>query len=135
MSCYYLILHTLNTGTYGKLIVTLDGDAKLAQSDSEGLYTLASSPVNGKEYWIQDQGSNAIWYDNEDPKNWVLGPKKNLGSGIFNLYSTNDTTGPEEARTWNYNRNGEWKPTSNIFGSSSMYKESSISTVSISAVS
>ena len=116
----YLILNTLNTGAYGKLIVTLDGDAKLCHSDLEGHYTLASTPVNGKQYWTHDQGSYAIWYDKDF--RWLIGPKEHLGTELCWLHSINDTTRPEEATTWNYvYENDKWKLTSNIFGSSSMY--------------
>ena len=115
-----MILNTLNTGAYAKLIVTLDGDAKLYHSDIEGHYIMASTTVNGKQTWIHDQGSNAIWYDKENTS-WNIGHKENLGINKCGLHSTNDATGPEEATTWEYHRNGEWKSISNIFGSPSMY--------------
>ena len=114
----YLILITLDTGAL--LNITLDGDAKLAQSHREGHYTLASTAVNGKKTWIHDQGSNVIWYDKE-LNNWKIGTKKNLGTTTCSLYSTNDTRGPEEAITWKYWNDYEWISTSNIFGSPSMY--------------
>ena len=110
----------MNTGAYGQLIVTLDGDAKLAQSHTEGIYTVASMPKNGKQYWIQDQGSNAIWYEKEK-KDWLIGRKEDLGTDICSLYSRNDTTGPEEATTWKYLENGRWMSTSNIVRSLGMY--------------
>ena len=118
----------MNTGAYDDyhpyddLIVKLYGDAKLAQGRKGGHYNLASTTVNGKKYWIHDQGSNAIWYYKEQ-KCWHIGPKKILGTAKCCLYTTNDTTGPEEATTWIYwNRNeNEWMPTSNIFESPSMY--------------
>ena len=110
---------SLNTGTYGKIIVALDGDAKLDQGSKEGHYTLASTAVNEKQYWIHDQ--DAIWY-NKKRKTWMIGDKKNLGTSRCGLHSTNDTTGPEEATTWKYlKEKGNWKSTSNIFGSPSMY--------------
>ena len=117
----YLILNTLNTGAYGKLIVTLHGDAKLAQGRREGHYTLASTTVNGKQTWIHDQGSHAIWYDKEF-NHWKIGRKEWLGTSRCCLHSTNDTIEPKEATTWKYwnNRRG-WIPTSNILESPSMY--------------
>ena len=123
MSCKkdsILIFNTLNTGASSNLIVTLDGNAKLAHSIREGHYILTSIPVNGKQCWIQEQGSNAIWYDKKNT-GWSIGSKKNLGTDKCDLHSTNDTTGPEEATTWSYWNKKEWMPTSNIFGSSSMY--------------
>ena len=112
----------MNTGAYGKLIVTLDGEAKLAQRHLEGLYTLASTPVNGKQTWIHEQGSDAIWYDKKC-KHWKIGPKEDLGTNKCFLHSTNNTTGPEEATTWKYwnDNENDWMPTSNIFESPSMY--------------
>ena len=92
--------------------VTLDGDAKLAQGDTEGYYTL-NSMENGKQNWTQVQGSNAIWYNKEN-KNWMIGPKKELWTSNCRLGSTQNTIRPEEATTWMYCNDGEWLPTSNI---------------------
>ena len=112
----HLILNPFNTGTLLK--VTLDGDAKLAQGNREGYYTLNSTPVNGKQNWIHVQGSKAIWYDKED-KSWNIGDKKNLGTSTCSLYSTQNTNRPEEATAWIYGMaDDEW--TSNIFGALSM---------------
>ena len=108
-----MISKTLNTGVFGNLTVTLDGGAKLAHSNREGHYIM-----NGKQYWIQDQGSNAIWYDKDS---WNIGDKEHLGTSNCSLYSTKNTKRPEEATTWMYAKNGGWLPTSNIFGSLSMY--------------
>ena len=99
--------------------VTLDSDASV-QGHTEGYYTL-NSMGNEKQNWIQVQGSGAIWY-NETHKNWMIGHKENLGSSGCVLGSTQNTIRPEEATTWMYvNGDGEWLPTSNIFGSLSMY--------------
>ena len=115
----YLILNPFNTDAL--LNVKLNGDAKLAQGSSEGYYTLNSTPVNGKQNWIHVQGSVAIWYDQKF-KNWKIGPEKNLGTSRCYLKSTNDAKRPEEATTWKYfTKGGKWLPTSNIFGSLSVY--------------
>ena len=121
----------MNTGTYGKiivaldggakLIVRLDGDAKLAHGSKEGHYTLASTAVNGKQYWIQDQGSNAIWYDKKFKK-WRIGDKQYNGTSTSSLHSTDDALISEKATSWNYwNEDGGWMSTSNMFGSLSTY--------------
>ena len=108
----------MNTGAL--LNITLDGNAKLAQGHTEGYYTL-NSIDNGKQNWIQVQGSNAIWYDKEF-KHWKIGPKEKLGTSSCSLYSTKNTKRPEEATTWKYSyKDREWMSTSNIFGSSGMY--------------
>jgi hypothetical protein len=115
-----LIFNTLNTGASSNLIVTLDGNAKLAHSIREGHYILTSIPVNGKQCWIQEQGSNAIWYDKKF-RNWKIGGKKHNGTSTSSLYSTNDALRPEEATTWEYwNDDGGWLTTSNMFVSLSM---------------
>ena len=113
----YLIFNALDTDAL--LNITLDGNAKLAQGRTEGYYTL-NSIDNGKQNWIQVQGSNAIWYDKEN-KNWKIGPKEYLGTSTCFLYSTKNTKRPEEATTWKYfTKDGKLLPTSNIFGSLGM---------------
>ena len=107
----------MNTGAL--LNVTLTGDAKLSRGHIEGYYTL-NSKDNEKHNWIQVQGSCAIWYDKER-KNWKIGPKEKLGTSMWYLKSSNDALRPEEATTWMFFKDGEWLPTSNIFGSLSMY--------------
>ena len=85
---------------------------------TEGYYTL-NSIDNGKQNWIQVQGSNAIWYDKDS---WNIGDKEHLGTSNCSLYSTKNTKRPEEATTWKYfTKDGEWMSTYNIFGPSSMY--------------
>ena len=113
----------MNTGSL--LEVTLEGDAKSskAQGNTEGYYTLNSTLVNGKQNWIQVQGSGAIWY-NETNDDWMIGDKENLGSSTCcYLHSwANNAKSPEDATTWMYvNDDGEWLPTYNIFGSLGMY--------------
>ena len=104
------------------LNVKLDGDAKLAQISKEGYYYLNSVLVNGKENWMQYQGSNAIWYDNHY-KTWNIGAKNNLGTSRYSLCSTNDAIRPEEVTSWivNLDKNGKWMKTTKVFGSISKY--------------
>ena len=118
----HLILNSFNIGVYSSVYITLDGDAKLAQGNVEGYYTLTSTLVNGKQNWKHVQSSKAIWYDKEF-KNWKIGDKKSLGTSTCRLFSTNDVNSPKDATTWKYwnTDDGEWMSTSNIFGSSSMY--------------
>ena len=106
----------MNTGVSGNLTVTLDGGAKLAHSNREGHYIL-----NGKQYWIQDQGSNAIWFD-KNSKKWRIGDVKHNGTSTSSLYSTNLALVPENVTAWKYwNDDGGWMSTSNVFGTLSMY--------------
>ena len=111
-----MISKTSNTGVSGNLTVTLDGGAKLAHSNREGHYIL-----NGKQYWIQDQGSNAIWFDKKFKK-WRIGDVKHNGTSTSSLYSTNLALVPENVTAWKYwNDDGGWMSTSNVFGTLSMY--------------
>ena len=87
------------------MIVTLNGQAKYAQSIRAGIYVLAPNLVNDKPHWLQDQGSNAIWH-RKRYVGWRIG---NLGSSLGGLYSTDDEPGPQEASTWNYyNYDKKW---------------------------
>ena len=108
----------MNTGAL--LNITLDGNAKLTHGHTEGYYTL-NSIDDGKQNWIQVQGSNAIWYDEED-SSWNIGDKEDLGTSTCSLYSIKNTKRPEQATKWKYvNNDDEWMSTSNIFGSSGTY--------------
>ena len=97
-----------------KLNVTLKGEAKVAQSSKAGIYTLGPDLVNGKSHWLQDPGSNAIWYDKRF-ENWKIG--SNLGSSSASIISYDDVAGPQVATTWKY-YNKEWiafLPSDDIF--------------------
>jgi hypothetical protein len=83
------------------LIVTAKGEAKDVLSSLVGIYVLDPKPVNDKSHWLQDSGTNSIWY-NKEFKIWAIGPQVNLGSSTASVISYNDVTGPEEATTWQY---------------------------------
>ena len=86
----------------------------------EGSYLLGPNQVNGKAYWIQKEGSSAIWYSFGI---WCIGLKKNLGSDSIQAYSPDDVIGPLETTTWKYmvNGNGKWIPTTDIVIQSGTY--------------
>ena len=63
-------------------LIFLDGDAREAQFDKQGNYTIVQELINGFPYWVQQNGDNAIWF----VSSWVVGPETNLGQnygGIF----------------------------------------------------
>ncbi len=62
--CYSIhsILELFSNFLGGILTVSLRGDAKEAQSVLEGRYFLQASN-NEDNYWIQENGANAIWYN------------------------------------------------------------------------
>ena len=84
-----------------KLVIKLSGDAKDAQSSKEGIYTLSLDTVNGKSYWIQEEGTSAIWFDKKYG-NWKIGSKDNLGTSASGLYSNGNVNKPQDATIWNY---------------------------------
>ena len=83
------------------MIVTLKGEAKVAQSNKAGIYILGPDLVNGKSHWLQDPGSNSIWYYDKKGT-WNIGTQNSLGSEKASIYSNNDVAGPQVAKTWHY---------------------------------
>ena len=98
-----------------KLIVTLKGEAKDAQSSSAGMYVLGPNPVNGKPHWLQDPGSNAIW-NLKNSKFWLIGLQDDLGgSRSVSIFSTDEVASPQEATNWQYYDGKEWITSDDIF--------------------
>ena len=87
------------------MIVTLKGEAEEIQPARAGIYVLSPKPVNGQSHWLQDSGTNAIWFDNEND-NWNIGPQDNLGTTIAAIVSYENVASPMKATTWHYSNNG-----------------------------
>ena len=68
-------------------------------NDLEGVYIFQTNHVNGKPFWLQSEGLNAIWYVNHL---WMIGNKATLGK-MFGRIHSKDSVGPLEASTWMYN--------------------------------
>ena len=73
-----------------------------------GFYLLASDPklgdqVNGKRYWIQENGKSAIWYDDKYGR-WRIGERKYIGKakGSISSYSADNILGPHGVTKWQY---------------------------------
>ena len=64
----------------------MSGGAKDAQSKREGIYKLSLDIVNGKSYWIQEDGTSALWFDKKYG-NWKIGSKENIGTSASGLYT------------------------------------------------
>ena len=92
--------------------VTLKGEAKDAQSTRAGIYIRGPKLVNGKSHWLQDSGTNAIWFDNKN-YNWCIGPQGNLGTDNTGIVSYENVASPLKATTWHYSNNG-WKQSDDI---------------------
>ena len=104
---------------HGNLIVTLNNEAKDAQGSRAGNYIVAPNMVNEKKHWLQNGGTNAMWYCKNENQ-WVIGPqtydsKPNIGNciGVRGLYAPGDSTGPDTATGWKYSKDGGWHETSN----------------------
>ena len=78
----------------------MSGGAKDSQSRREGIYKLSLDIVNGKFYWIQEEGTSALWFDNTN-KNWKIGTKEPKRSSSA-FYSNANVDQPQEAKIWNY---------------------------------
>ena len=79
----------------------MSGGAKDVQSSREGTYKLSLDIVNGKSYWMQEEGTNAIWFD-KTFFNWKIGTKTGLGGTTSALYSNGNVDEPQDATIWNY---------------------------------
>ena len=90
-----------------KLTVELKGEAKDAQGARAGFYTLGPNSVNGRSHWLQDSGTNAIWYDKKNGK-WKIGDQDDISSSTAGIYTSEDVAGPQEATTWEYLSDGKW---------------------------
>ena len=76
--------------------------------------SLAEGNVNGKPYWIQENGNNAIWYKNGV---WLIGKEINLGTDKAEIYSaSNHVANPYQVVSWKYasSKNGKWIESNDI---------------------
>ena len=75
--------------------------------------SLAEGNVNGKPYWMQENGNNAIWYHNGV---WLIGKETDLGTEIAEIQSSDDVANPYQATTWVYvsKNNGKWIESNDI---------------------
>ena len=104
-----------------KLIVTLKGEAKVTQSSRAGIYVLGPDLVNKRLHWLQDPGSNSIWYDDKN-ENWMIGSQNDLGTITGGIYSYNDVAGPQLATTWKYYGDDKWITSDDILVEPGTYK-------------
>ena len=98
----------------GTLIVSLNGDAKEAQSVIEGRYLLHEDNNLWDKYWIQDNGSNAIWYSGAS---WIIGNLDDRGRGtqFAAMYSLVNERNPRVVSNWLYKAsNGKWTVSDNV---------------------
>ena len=92
------------------MTVELKGEAKDAQGARAGLYILGPNEVNGKSHWLEDSGTNAIWYHKPNGS-WKIGPQDDIGSNVSGIQSAyEDVADPQEVTTWKYysSAGGKW---------------------------
>ena len=95
----------------------LEGRVHDKQGFRAGKYTKANGFSSGMPYWIQSNGTNALWFASGK---WRISIKKELGTGRGYLYSTNSPICPESVGShWKYTNNGEWL---NAQENATMYK-------------
>ena len=91
------------------MIVELKGRPKGIHRSRAGFYILGPNEVNGKSHWLQDSGTNSIWYDKPNG-DWNIGHQDGIGnsSAHIGIYTTEDVAGPQEAKEWKYFKGGKW---------------------------
>ena len=93
------------------MIVSLNGDAKEAQSGTEGRYLLHEDNNWWDNYWIQENGSNAIWHY---AVYWIIGNQNDrgrlYGTQFATIYSLDESIHyPLLVSNWTYKAsNGKW---------------------------
>merc|ERR1712037_422871 len=67
--------------------IHLSGDPAGYQFGLIGHYNLQGDLVNGRHYWVKDNGYYGIWYTNINVNAWIVGSIGNLGSSTGGLAS------------------------------------------------
>ena len=70
-----------------------------------GVYALGSSDVHGKQFWIRQDGSKAIWFQGEV---WIVGETKQLGTDEGDLILEDDKVQCPDQSTedWKFREDG-----------------------------
>ena len=87
------------------MYLRLDGLTHDEQYSSAGKYTKANGLYSGMPYWIQSDGTYALWFAKEQ---WRIGDKSYLGATSVYLHSTNSPLCPESVGHWKYLDGEEW---------------------------
>ena len=88
------------------MYLQLEGQAHDEQGSKAGKYTKAYGLSSGLPYWMQSDGTNALWFASGE---WRISIKTELGIGRGYLYSTNSPPCPESVGShWKYWDGEEW---------------------------
>ena len=97
--------------------ITLAGDVKNIQSNSEGIYSYKGT-INGRDYWIKvGGGDRALWYMGPDSDDWSIGKENRIGQKRGYILSSSNlaSTCPTDSKNdWKYNTKGKWIPTKDV---------------------
>ena len=84
----------------------LEGQAHDEQHSRAGKYTKENGLSSGMPYWIESDGTNALWFTSGQ---WHIGPKSNLGTTTSGVSSTNSPLCPESVGShWKYADGGQF---------------------------
>ena len=66
--------------------------------------------VNGKRYWVEENGNNAIWYNKTQSLDiWMIGSKSDVGTLTGGIYTVKENQCPnDEVNTWKYVAEDKW---------------------------
>ena len=113
MTDKYLYFKTIFSG-YGtsmccsRIRVTLSGVVKDKQGGFAGNYQKASGLINGRSYWNQMDGGNALWWNNIFNV-WEIGNSSELGSNSDNsIHPVQDSACPTSDNLFKYLNGKEW---------------------------
>ena len=99
------------------MYLQLEGQAHDEQGSKAGKYTKAYGLSSGLPYWMQSDGTNALWFTSG---RWRIGKKSDLGTTTQGLYSTNSPLCPESVGSnWKYLDDEEFLDAQ---GNAKMYK-------------
>ena len=96
----------------------ISGDATNHQKGLDGIYLLGENHVNNHPYWYQQNGQNAIWYNDGTYKDhdhmfrhWFIGPKRFLGGTIAGIWGPQgiDKSPTHVWNGWRYFNGEIWK--------------------------
>ena len=66
--------------------------------------------VNGKRYWVEENGNNAIWYYKTNSLDiWMIGFQNDVGTLTGGIYTVSQNQCPnDEVNTWKYVADDKW---------------------------
>ena len=71
------------------LTIELSLDVGSNDSFLSGTYLQGTGPTNGRPFWLQQNGSHAIWY-HWYTSDWIIGNVTNLGKYLGDIYINAD---------------------------------------------